>query len=54
MNEIFHRTSIRNYLDKPVEPEKVEKMLQAARRISHIRNHTVWLSGIDPCTTESL
>ena len=30
MNEIFHRTSIRKYLDKPVEDEKIETILQAA------------------------
>jgi hypothetical protein len=26
MNEIFHRTSIRRYLDKPVENEKIESL----------------------------
>ena len=30
MNEIFHRTSIRKYLDKPVEDEKIKTILQAA------------------------
>lgn len=27
MNEIFHRTSIRNYLDRQIEQEKVEQLL---------------------------
>ena len=30
MNEIFHRTSIRNYLDRQIEQEKVEQLLRAA------------------------
>ena len=29
MNEIFHRISIGKYLDKPVEDEKIETILQA-------------------------
>ena len=27
MNEIFHRTSVRNYLDRQIEQEKAEQML---------------------------
>ena len=30
MDAIFHRTSVRKFLDKPVEPEKIEKLLRAA------------------------
>ncbi|MCR5678123.1 MAG: nitroreductase family protein [Agathobacter sp.] len=30
MNEIFKRVSIRKYEDKPVEQEKIEKVLRAA------------------------
>lgn len=30
MDAIFHRTSIRKYQEKPVEPEKIEKLLRAA------------------------
>ena len=42
MNEIFHRTSVRNYLDKPVEPEKVEKMLRAAMAAPSAGNQQPW------------
>jgi nitroreductase len=30
MNAIFQRRSVRSYLDKPVEPEKIETLLRAA------------------------
>ena len=30
MNEIFHRTSIRNYMGRQIEQEKVEQLLRAA------------------------
>lgn len=30
MNSIFHRTSVRQYLDKDVEQEKINKILYAA------------------------
>ena len=30
MDSIFHRVSIRKFQDKPVEPEKIEKLLRAA------------------------
>lgn len=30
MKELFHRTSVRKYLDKQVEDEKVEMMLKGA------------------------
>ena len=42
MNEIFHRTSIRNYLDKPVENEKIEKILQAAMAAPSAGNQQPW------------
>ena len=42
MNEIFHRTSIRNYLEKPVEDEKIEKMLRAAMAAPSAGNQQPW------------
>lgn len=42
MNSIFHRTSIRTYLDKKVEAEKVEKMLQAAMAAPSACNQQPW------------
>ena len=42
MNEIFHRTSIRRYLDKPVENEKIEKLLQAAMAAPSAGNQQPW------------
>ncbi|MDR2639449.1 MAG: nitroreductase family protein, partial [Helicobacteraceae bacterium] len=30
MKEIFSRHSVRKFQDKPIEPEKVTKLLQAA------------------------
>ena len=42
MNAIFHRTSIRNYLDKQVEPDKVEQMLRAAMAAPSAGNQQPW------------
>lgn len=42
MNEIFHRTSIRNYLNKQVEQEKVEQMLRAAMAAPSAGNQQPW------------
>ena len=42
MKEIFHRTSIRKYLDKTVEDEKIEKMLQAAMAAPSAKNQQPW------------
>lgn len=42
MNEIFHRTSIRKYLDKPVEDEKIPKLLQAAMAAPSAGNQQPW------------
>ncbi len=61
MESIFHRTSVRQYLDKTVEQEKVEKMLRAAMQAPSARNQQPWeyyvvtgkemlerLSGVSP------
>lgn len=42
MNEIFHRTSVRKYQDKPVEDEKIEKMLRAAMAAPSAGNQQPW------------
>ncbi len=42
MNEIFHRTSIRSYLNQPVEDEKIERMLQAAMVAPSAGNQQPW------------
>lgn len=42
MKEIFHRTSIRSYLDKPVEDDKIEKMLRAAMTAPSAGNQQPW------------
>lgn len=42
MNAIFHRTSIRNYLDKQVEPGKVEQILRAAMAAPSAGNQQPW------------
>jgi nitroreductase len=42
MNSIFHRTSVRNYLDKPVEQEKIIKMLKAAMAAPSAGNQQPW------------
>lgn len=39
MNEIFHRTSVRNYLDRQIEQEKVEQILRAAMAAPSAGNH---------------
>jgi len=36
------RRSIRDYLDKPVEPEKLERLLEAARLAPSARNEQPW------------
>ena len=38
MDAIFHRTSIRKYQEKPVEPEKIEKLLRAAMAAPSVFN----------------
>lgn len=42
MNAIFHRVSIRKYQDKPVEEEKIIKMLRAAMAAPSARNQQPW------------
>lgn len=42
MNEIFHRTSIRKYQDKPVEDEKLELILRAAMAAPSAKNQQPW------------
>ena len=42
MNEIFKRTSIRKYEDRPVEKEKIEKILRAAMAAPSAGNQQPW------------
>lgn len=42
MNEIYTRRSIRNFLDKKVEIEKVEKMMRAAMQAPSAHNQQPW------------
>lgn len=42
MKSIFHRTSIREYLDKKVEPEKMELLLKAAMAAPSAANQQPW------------
>lgn len=42
MNAIFHRVSIRKYQDKPVEEEKIIKMLRADMAAPSARNQQLW------------
>ncbi len=42
MNSIFHRTSVRQYQDRPVEKEKVELMLRAAMAAPSAMNQQPW------------
>ena len=42
MNEIFKRVSIRKYEDRPVEQEKIEKILRAAMAAPSAGNQQPW------------
>ncbi len=42
MKEIFSRVSVRKYLDKPVEEEKIEKLLRAAMAAPSAGNQQPW------------
>lgn len=42
MDAIFKRISVRKYEDRPVEPEKVEKILRAAMAAPSARNQQPW------------
>ena len=38
MKELFHRTSVRKYLDKKVEDKKIEMMLKGAMAAPSVGN----------------
>ena len=42
MNSIFHRISVRKYQDRPVEKEKIEKILRAAMQAPSAVNQQPW------------
>ncbi len=42
MNEIFKRISVRKFQDKPVEEEKIEKILRAAMAAPSAANQQPW------------
>lgn len=42
MNAIFNRVSIRDYLDRPVEDEKINKLFQAAMAAPSAGNQQPW------------
>lgn len=42
MKEIFNRRSIRKYQDKPVEKEKIEKLLRAGMQAPSAANQQAW------------
>lgn len=42
MNSIFHRTSIRTFEERPVEPEKVEQLLRAGMQAPSAMNDQPW------------
>lgn len=42
MNSIFTRRSVREYQNKPVEPEKIERILRAAMQAPSARNRQPW------------
>lgn len=42
MKEIFNRRSIRKYQDRPVEKEKIEKLLRAAMQAPSAANQQPW------------
>ena len=42
MNEIFKRVSVRKFLDKEVEEEKIEKILRAAMQSPSAKNQQGW------------
>ena len=42
MEEIFNRRSIRKYQDRPVEKEKIEKLLRAAMQAPSAGNQQPW------------
>lgn len=42
MNSIFHRVSIRKFQDKPVEEEKIERIIRAAMQAPSAANQQPW------------
>ena len=42
MDTIFTRTSVRTYADRPVEPEKLERLLRAGMAAPSARNQQPW------------
>ncbi|MDR2034779.1 MAG: nitroreductase family protein [Helicobacteraceae bacterium] len=42
MQEIFNRFSVRKFLDKPVEPQKVKRLLEAAMQAPSAGNQQPW------------
>jgi nitroreductase len=42
MNSIFHRVSVRKYLEKPVEEEKIELLMRAAMAAPSACNQQPW------------
>ena len=42
MNSIFHRTSVRDYLNKEVEQEKIEQIMRAAMAAPSACNQQPW------------
>lgn len=42
MNSIYHRVSIRKYQNRPVEKEKIDRMLRAAMQAPSARNQQPW------------
>ena len=42
MDAIFTRTSVRAYADRPVEPEKLERLLRAGMAAPSARNQQPW------------
>ena len=42
MNSIFTRRSVRKFADKPVEPQKLEKLLRAAMQAPSATNQQPW------------
>lgn len=42
MTEIFNRYSLRSYLDKPVEPEKIEQLIKAGFQAPSAHNQQAW------------
>lgn len=42
MNAIFTRTSVRNFEDRAVEPEKIEQLMKAAMAAPSAKNQQAW------------